>query len=59
MEKTWEIDAANTVKARFGAFGRKVVTVNGTEVHDTRKAGKKGGIAFRSEERRVGRECSG
>jgi hypothetical protein len=46
MEKTWEIDAANTVKARFGAFGRKLVTVNGTEVHDTRKAGKKGGIAF-------------
>lgn len=46
MQKTWEIDEANTVKARFGAFGRKVVTLNGNEVHDSRKAGRKAGIAF-------------
>ena len=46
MEKTWEIDDANTIKARFGAFGRKVVTLNGNEVYDSRKAGRKAGIAF-------------
>jgi hypothetical protein len=40
------VDDATTVKARFGAFGRKVVTVNGTEVHNSRKAGPKGEIPF-------------
>ena len=39
MKKTWEVDEANTVKAHFGAFGGKVVTVNGKEVHNSRKMG--------------------
>ena len=46
MDKTWEVDEANTVKARFGAFGRKVVKVNDAEVYDSRKAIRKEGIVF-------------
>jgi hypothetical protein len=46
VEKTWEVDEANTVKARFGAFGKKIVTVNGSEVHNSRKTGPKGQIPF-------------
>ena len=46
VEKAWEVDEANTVKARFGAFGGKVVTVNGNEVHNSRKLGPKGTIPF-------------
>ena len=46
MDKTWEVDEANTVKAHFGGFGKKVVTVNGNEVHNSRKMGPKGEIAF-------------
>lgn len=46
MEKTWEVDDANTVKARFGAFGKKVVTVSGREVYNSRKLGPKGEIPF-------------
>jgi hypothetical protein len=44
VKKTWEVDEANTVKAHFGAFGGKVVTVNGNEVHNSRKMGP--GIRF-------------
>ena len=36
MDKTWELDDANTVKAHFGGFGKKIVTVNGNEVHNSR-----------------------
>ena len=46
MDKTWEVDEANTVKARFGGFGKKVVTVNGKEVYNSRKLGPKGEIPF-------------
>jgi len=37
MDRTWEVDDANTVKAHFGGLGKKVVTVNGNEVHNSRK----------------------
>ena len=46
MEKTWEIDDATTVKAVFGAFGKKTITVNGKEVHSGRKAFPKEGQPF-------------
>ena len=46
MDKTWEVDEANTVKAHFGGFGKKVVTVNGKEAYNSRKLGPKGEIPF-------------
>jgi len=46
MDKTWEVDDANTVKAHFGAFGKKIVTVNGNEVHRSRSMGGKKPIVF-------------
>ena len=46
MDRTWEVDQATTVKARFGAFGKKVVQINGNEVHNARKTGRKGEILF-------------
>jgi len=46
VDKTWEVDEANTVKARFGGFGKKVVTVNGNEVYNSRKLGPRGEIPF-------------
>ena len=46
MDKTWEVDEANTVKAHFGAFGKKLVTVNGKEAYNSRKLGPKGEIPF-------------
>jgi hypothetical protein len=46
VEKTWEVDEANTVKARFGAFGKKVVTVNGAEVWNSRKFGPNRELPF-------------
>jgi hypothetical protein len=46
VDKTWEVDEANTVKAHFGSFGKKVVTVNGAEVHNSRKMPRKGEIPF-------------
>lgn len=46
MDKTWEVDDAHIVKARFGGFGKKVVTVNGKEVYNSRKLGPKGEIPF-------------
>src|SRR5687767_7999951 len=36
MDKTWEIDDATTVKAKLGSFGKKVISVNGSEVHNSR-----------------------
>jgi len=46
MDKSWEIDDATTVKAHFGGFGRKVVSVNGKEAYNSRKMTSKGEIAF-------------
>lgn len=46
MDKTWEVDDANIVKARVGGLGKKVVTVNGKEVYNSRKLGPKGEIPF-------------
>ena len=46
MDKTWEVDEANLVKAHFGGFGKKVVTVNGKEVYNSRKLGPRGEIPF-------------
>jgi len=46
VDKTWEVDEANTVKAHFGAFGKKLVTVNGKEAYNSRKLGPKGEIPF-------------
>lgn len=46
MDKTWEVDDANTVKAHFGGFGKKMVSVNGKEVYNARKLGPKGQIPF-------------
>lgn len=46
MDRTWEVDDANTVKAHFGGFGKKLVTVNGKEVYNARKLGPKGEIPF-------------
>ena len=45
MDKVWEIDDANVVNAKFGAFGGKVVKLNGKEVHNGRKV-EKGQIPF-------------
>jgi len=45
MDKVWEIDDANVVNAKFGAFGGKVVKLNGQEVHNGRKM-EKGQIPF-------------
>lgn len=46
VDKTWEVDDAHSVKAHFGAFGGKVVTVNGKEAYNSRKLGPKGTIPF-------------
>ena len=47
MDKTWEVDEANTVKAHFGGFGRKIVSVNGNEVHRSfQRVGPKKPILF-------------
>lgn len=46
VDKTWEVDEANTVKAHFGGFGKKIVTVNGSEVYNSRKLGPRGEIPF-------------
>jgi hypothetical protein len=45
MDKVWEIDDATVVKAKFGAFGKKVVKLNDQEVHNGRKI-EKGQIPF-------------
>jgi hypothetical protein len=45
MDKVWEIDDANVVEAKFGAFGGKVVRLNGQEVHNGRRI-EKGQIPF-------------
>ncbi|MGH8707730.1 MAG: zinc ribbon domain-containing protein [Burkholderiales bacterium] len=45
MDKVWEIDGASVVEAKFGAFGGKLVKLNGQEVHNGRKI-EKGQIPF-------------
>lgn len=45
MDKVWEIDGTNTVAAKFGVFGGKVVKLNGHEVHNGRRI-EKGQIPF-------------
>ena len=40
MKLKWEIDAATVVEAALGAFGKKVITVNGKEVLRERNFGK-------------------
>jgi hypothetical protein len=46
VEKKWEVDEGNTVTARFGAFGKKIISVNGSEAYNSRKFTSKGEIAF-------------
>ena len=46
VDRIWEVDEANTVKARFGSFGKKIVTVNGNEVYNARRLKRKGEIPF-------------
>ncbi len=46
MDKTWEVDDANTVVAHFGFFGGKTVKVNGKEAFNSRKLGPKGTMPF-------------
>jgi len=46
VDKTWEVDEANTVKAHFGGFGGKVIKVNDKEAYNSRKLGPKGEIPF-------------
>lgn len=46
MDKTWEVDDANTVVAHFGSFGKKTVQVNGKEAFNSRKFGPKKTIPF-------------
>ena len=46
MKYTWEVDSANVVEANFGAFGKKVITVNGREAHKNRESGSKNLIPF-------------
>ena len=45
MDKVWEVDDANVVEAKFGAFGGKVVRLNGREIHNGRRI-EKGQIPF-------------
>ena len=46
MDPKWEVDEANTVTAHFGAFGKKVISVNGSEVYNSRKFTRNGEIDF-------------
>ncbi len=46
MDRKWEVDEANTVTAHFGAFGKKVISVNGSEAYNSRKMSRKGEIDF-------------
>jgi hypothetical protein len=46
MDKTWEIDDATSVKVHFGVFGKKVISVNGSEAYSSRKMTSKGQVAF-------------
>jgi hypothetical protein len=42
VERMWEVDEANVVKMRLGAFGKKIVTVNGAEVYNAFRFKRKG-----------------
>lgn len=46
MKITWEVDEKTTVEADLGAFGRKVINVNGTEVQRLRSLRSKSEIPF-------------
>src|SRR5258708_6963389 len=46
VDRKWEVDEANTVTAHFGAFGKKVISVNGSEAYNSRKMSRKGEIDF-------------
>ena len=46
MKHKWEVDNANVVEANFGAFGKKVITVNGREAHNQGKSGTKNPTPF-------------
>ena len=46
MDRKWEVDEANAVTAHFGAFGKKVIAVNGKEAYNSRKMTRKGEIDF-------------
>jgi len=46
MKRKWEVDDSTTVEARYGGFGRKVVSVNGEQVHSSRSLRTKSDIAF-------------
>lgn len=46
MKHKWEVDDANVVEADFGAFGKKVIAVNGSEVHNQRRLRTKNVIPF-------------
>jgi len=41
VDRKWELDEASTVTLRIGAFGKKVIAVNGKEVYSSRKMTRK------------------
>jgi hypothetical protein len=54
MKFKWEIDDATTIEARFGSFGKEVVTVNDKEVVSRRSMRMKGDLAFALPDGRAG-----
>lgn len=46
MDITWDVDDSTVVKARLGAFGKQVITVNGAEVVNQRRMSHKGLLPF-------------
>jgi hypothetical protein len=40
MKVTWEVDEGTKVEAKYGSFGKEIVSVNGREVINHRRAGK-------------------
>ena len=54
MDRKWELDEATTVTAHFGWFGKKVISVNGSEVYNARKYTRKREIDFSMPDGRPG-----
>jgi hypothetical protein len=54
MKFKWEIDDATVIEARFGYFGKKVVTVNDKEVTSRRSMRMKGDLPFALPDGRAG-----
>jgi hypothetical protein len=54
MKFKWEVDDATVVEARFGSFGKRIVTVNGTEVVSQRSTRRKGDLPFALPDGRAG-----